>query len=91
MEWYVIVLIVSSGVFLLTSVCLLLFGNMETDAGLDLDSGFTWGESVFVQGIDPFHHRFLADFDPDGRVYVSVVSVGVYHRRRFCAGVVLPV
>ena len=54
MEWYVIVLIVSSGVFLLTSVCLLLFGNMETDAGLDLDSGFTWGDLFSFKGLIHF-------------------------------------
>ena len=42
MEWYVIVLIVSSGLFLLTTISSLIFGSMDVDLDADVDIGSGW-------------------------------------------------
>jgi len=56
MAWYVVVLIVSSGLFLLTTAISLLFGDMDIDldADLDVDSGFLVSDVISFKGLVHF-------------------------------------
>jgi uncharacterized membrane protein len=54
MAWYVIVLIVSSGLFLLTSIGSLFFGDMDMDTDLDVDSGFLLSDVISFKGLVHF-------------------------------------
>jgi len=56
MAWYVIVLIVSSSLFLLTTIGSLLFGdiNVDMDANLDFDSGFLLSDVISFKGLVHF-------------------------------------
>ena len=54
MEWYVIVLIISSGLFLLTTIGSLFFGDIDIDASLEIDSGFLWGDVISFKGLVHF-------------------------------------
>ena len=54
MAWYVIVLIVSSGLFLLTSIGSLIFGDMDLDADVDVGSGFLLGDVISFKGLIHF-------------------------------------
>ena len=52
MTWYVIVLIVSSGLFLLTVIGSLFFGDMDVD--VNLDSGFLLSDVISFKGLVHF-------------------------------------
>ncbi len=54
MEWYVIVLIVSSGLFLITTIISLFFGDMDMDAQVDVGSGFMLGDVFSFKGLVHF-------------------------------------
>ena len=56
MTWYVIVLIVSSGLFFLTSIGSLFFGDMDMDTNADLDvgSGFLLSDVFSFKGLVHF-------------------------------------
>lgn len=56
MAWYVIVLIVSSSLFLLTAISSLFFGNLDLDLNtdLDLDSGFLLSDVISFKGLVHF-------------------------------------
>ena len=56
MTWYVIVLIVSSGLFLLTTIGSLFFGEMDIDMDTDLDvgSGFLLSDVISFKGLIHF-------------------------------------
>jgi prepilin signal peptidase PulO-like enzyme (type II secretory pathway) len=54
MAWYVIVLIVSSALFLLTTAGSLIFGDIDLDADLDFDSGFVLSDVFSFKGLIHF-------------------------------------
>ena len=54
MAWYVIVLIASSGLFLLTTIGSLFFGDMDLDADVDVGSGFVLGDLISFKGLIHF-------------------------------------
>ena len=56
MAWYVIVLIVSSGLFLITTISSLFFGDMDLDMDADLDvgSGFMLSDVISFKGLIHF-------------------------------------
>ena len=56
MAWYVIVLIVSSGLFLITTISSLFFGDMDLDMDTDLDvgSGFMLSDVISFKGLIHF-------------------------------------
>ena len=56
MTWYVIVLIVSSGLFFLTSIGSLFFGDIDMDSNADLDvgSGFLLSDVFSFKGLIHF-------------------------------------
>ena len=57
MAWYIIVLIVSSGLFVITSIGSLFFGGMDLDMDTDLDvggSGFLLGDVISFKGLIHF-------------------------------------
>ena len=56
MAWYVIVLIVSSGLFVVTTIGSLFFGNMDMDwdADLEVGSGFLLGDLISFKGLIHF-------------------------------------
>ena len=56
MAWYVIVLIVSSGLFVLTSIGSLFFGSvdMDFDGDLDVGSGFIVSDVISFKGLVHF-------------------------------------
>ena len=54
MAWYVIVLIVSSCLFLLTTIGSLFFGDMDLDADVDVGSGFMLGDLISFKGLVHF-------------------------------------
>jgi len=57
MAWYIILLIVSSGLFVLTTIGSLFFGGMDIDLDTDLDiggSGFLLGDLISFKGLIHF-------------------------------------
>jgi uncharacterized membrane protein len=54
MAWYVIVLIVSSAFFLLTTIGSLIFGDLDLDADVDVGSGFVLGDVLSFKGLVHF-------------------------------------
>jgi len=54
MAWYVIVLIASSGLFVLTTISALIFGDMDLDADVDVGSGFLLSDVISFKGLIHF-------------------------------------
>ena len=56
MAWYIIVLIVSSGLFVITTIGSLFFGGMDMDwdADLEVGSGFVLGDLISFKGLIHF-------------------------------------
>ena len=54
MAWYVIVLIASSGLFLLTTIGSLFFGDMDLNADVDVGSGLDLGDLISFKGLVHF-------------------------------------
>ena len=54
MDWYVIVLIVSSALFLITTIVSLFLGDIDMDADIDAGSGFLLGDILSFKGLVHF-------------------------------------
>ena len=79
MAWYVIVLIVSSGLFLLTTIGSLFFGDMDIDTNADLDvgSGFLLSDVISFKGLVHFTIGFSLTLTLMNEISLLSVSVGV--------------
>ena len=79
MAWYVIVLIVSSGLFLLTTIISLLFGDMDldVDADLNIDSGFLVSDVLSFKGLVHFAIGFSLALTLMGEFTLISSVVGV--------------
>jgi len=79
MAWYVIVLIVSSGLFVLTTIISLLFGDMDigVDADLDIDSGFLVSDVLSFKGLVHFTIGFSLALTLIGEFTLFSATVGV--------------
>ncbi|MDR2926935.1 MAG: hypothetical protein LBV41_01840 [Cytophagaceae bacterium] len=51
MAWYVIVLIVSAGLFMLTTVISVIFGHIDLDTDIDVGSGFELSDVISFKGL----------------------------------------
>ena len=54
MAWYVILLIVSAGLFLLTTIGSLFFGDIDMNSDLDVGSGFLLSDVISFKGLVHF-------------------------------------
>jgi len=80
MAWYVIVLIVTSGLFVITSIGSLFFGGMDLDVDTDLDvggSGFLLGDLISFKGLIHFTIGFSLSLTLMGGVTLVSATVGV--------------
>ena len=80
MAWYVIVLIVSSALFVLTSIGSLLFGSIELDTDTDIDidgSGFLLGDVISFKGLIHFTIGFSLSLTLFGEFSLVSAAVGV--------------
>ena len=79
MDWYVIVLIVSAGLFLLTTIVSLFFGDMDigVDADLDVDSGFLMSDVLSFKGLVHFAIGFSLALTLMGEFTLFSAAVGV--------------
>ncbi|MDR1437238.1 MAG: hypothetical protein LBI65_03865 [Candidatus Symbiothrix sp.] len=75
MAWYEIVLIASSGLFLLFTVCSLFFGEIDVD--LDLDAGFLLSDLVSFKGMLHFVIGFSLTLTLFREVTLASVGTGV--------------
>jgi hypothetical protein len=79
MAWYVIVLIASSVLFLLTTIGSLFFGNIDIDldADVDVDSGFLLSDVISFKGLIHFAIGFSLVLTLMQEVTIVSVSIGV--------------
>ena len=77
MAWYVIVLIASSGLFLLTTIGSLFFGDMDLDADVDVGSGFVLGDLISFKGLIHFVIGFSLALTLMGDFSLLSATVGV--------------
>ena len=79
MAWYVIVLIVSSGLFLLTSIGSLFWGDvdLDLDADLDIGSGFLLSDVISFKGLVHFTIGFSLTLTLMNEFSLLSVAVGV--------------
>ena len=79
MAWYVIVLIVSSGLFLLTTIISLLFGDMDigVDTDLDIDSGLLVSDVISFKGLVHFAIGFSLALTLMGEFTLLSATAGV--------------
>jgi len=79
MAWYVIVLIVSAGLFVITSIGSLFFGGMDIDLDTDLDtgSGFLLGDVISFKGLIHFSIGFSLSLTLMGGFSLLSAIVGV--------------
>ena len=81
MDWYVIVLIVSSALFALTSIGSLLFGSidmdMDADVDVDVGSGFLLGDLISFKGLIHFTIGFSLSLTLMGGFSLLSATVGV--------------
>ena len=77
MAWYVIVLIVSSGLFLLTSIGSIFFGDMDLDTDLEIDSGFLFSDVFSFKGLIHFTIGFSLTLTLMGEFSILSTSIGV--------------
>ena len=80
MAWYIIVLIVSSGLFVITSIGSLFFGGMDLDVDTDLDvggSGFLLGDLISFKGLIHFTIGFSLSLTLMGGFTLMSATVGV--------------
>jgi len=79
MAWYVILLIVSSGLFLLTTVISLFFGDMDIDMDADLDvgSGFMVSDVISFKGLIHFTIGFSLTLTLMNEFSLLSVATGV--------------
>jgi prepilin signal peptidase PulO-like enzyme (type II secretory pathway) len=79
MTWYVIVLIASSGLFLLTTIISLFFGNMDIDLNtdLDVDSGLLVSDVFSFKGLIHFTIGFSLALTLMGEFTLLSAGAGV--------------
>ena len=79
MDWYVIVLIVSAGVFVLISIVSLIFGNLDVDFDGDVDvgSGFLFSDVFSFKGLVHFVIGFSLSLTLMGGFTPLSATVGV--------------
>jgi uncharacterized membrane protein len=80
MAWYVIVLIVSAGLFVITSIGSLFFGGMDMDIDADLDvggSGFLLSDVISFKGLIHFTIGFSLSLTLMGEFSLTSATVGV--------------
>jgi len=79
MAWYVIVLIVSAGLFLITSIGSLIFGGIDIDLDTDLEtgSGFLLGDVISFKGLIHFTIGFSLSLTLMGEFSLLSTVVGV--------------
>jgi len=77
MAWYVIVLIVSLGMFLLTTIGSLFFGDMDLDADVDVGSGFMVSDVFSFKGLVHFTIGFSLALTLMGEFSLLSATVGV--------------
>jgi len=77
MAWYVIVLIVSSGLFLLTTIISLFFGDMDLDTDVDVGSGFMVSDVFSFKGVVHFTIGFSLALTLMGEFSLLSAAIGV--------------
>jgi len=79
MEWYVIVLIVSSGIFVVTTLISLFMGDMELDVDTDVDisSGFLLGDIISFKGLIHFTIGFSLTLTVMKEFSIVSTSIGL--------------
>ena len=80
MAWYVIVLIVSSALFVITSIGSLIFGGMDMDVDADLDidgSGFLLGDLISFKGLIHFTIGFSLSLTLMKSFTLTSATIGV--------------
>ena len=79
MAWYVIVLIISSGFFILTTIISVFFGNMDVDMNADIDvgSGFMLSDVISFKGLIHFTIGFSLTLTLLKEFSLLSVAIGV--------------
>ena len=77
MAWYVIVLIASSGLFLITTIGSLFFGDMDLDADVDVGSGFLVSDVFSFKGLVHFTIGFSLALTLMGEFSFLSATIGV--------------
>ena len=77
MAWYVIVLIASSGLFLLTTIGSLFFGDMDLNADVDIGSGLDLGDLISFKGLVHFTIGFSLELTLMKEFSLLSATVGV--------------
>jgi len=77
MAWYVIVLIVSSGLFLITTIGSLFFGDMDLDTDADLGSGFMVSDVFSFKGLVHFTIGFSLTLTVMGEFSLLSAAISV--------------
>jgi len=77
MAWYVIVLIVSSGLFLITTIVSLFFGDMDLDTDVDVGSGFMVSDVFSFKGLVHFTIGFSLALTLMGEFSLLSAAIGV--------------
>ena len=79
MDWYVILLIASGSLFVITSIGSLFFGGMDMDLDTDLDtgSGFLLGDVISFKGLIHFAIGFSLSLTLMGGLSLLSTIVGV--------------
>ena len=77
MDWWVIVLIVSSGLFLLTTIASLIFGEMDLDADTDVGSGFLLSDVISFKGLLHFTIGFSLTLTLMGELSFVSATIGI--------------
>ena len=77
MAWYVIVLIVSSGLFVFTTIVSLFFGDMDLDADVDVGSGFLVSDVISFKGLLHFTIGFSLVLTLMSEISLLSVTIGI--------------
>jgi prepilin signal peptidase PulO-like enzyme (type II secretory pathway) len=77
MAWYVIVLIVASSLFLITTIGSIFFGEIDIDLNADIDSGFLVSDVISFKGLIHFAIGFSLVLTLMQEVTLVSTSVGV--------------
>ncbi|MDR3219074.1 MAG: hypothetical protein LBU22_08910 [Dysgonamonadaceae bacterium] len=77
MAWYVILLIVSSALFVLSTIGSLFFGDIDMDTDVDVGSGFLLSDFISFKGLIHFSIGFSLVLTLMETVNLLSVSVGV--------------
>jgi len=77
MAWYVILLIVSSGFFVLTTIIALFFGDMDLDTDADVGSGFMVSDVISFKGLVHFTIGFSLALTLMGEFSLISAAIGV--------------